>query len=344
MAGTAPKRGRLAELDALRGIGALLVLNFHYTRRFHEMFPAAPHTPFEIGGGNYRVLLFFAISGFAIFFTTRRMTSASDFLVNRAVRLLPAYWAAMLLTLVTVHAGGVGALQVPFWTAAVNLTMLQGFFFVPAVDGGYWTLTVEVAFYVCVMMLWLVCRLRHIERWILLWLLLRLVEARLWIDMPTRLAMLLCLDYAPFFAIGMASWRVWAGERRWGEQWPVLAATLITIIATESWDVALVAGTLMVIFWAMVEGWLGWLAIGPLIWVGRISYSLYLVHQYIGFTVMLRAEAAGIGPIKSYGLAIACAFLLGWLVNRMVERPAARWLTARWEARRARTGAPLLAA
>ncbi|MET0360479.1 MAG: hypothetical protein ABW048_01880, partial [Sphingobium sp.] len=44
-------RSRLTELDALRGLGALLVMNFHYSTRFHEMFPAAPHVPFHILGG-----------------------------------------------------------------------------------------------------------------------------------------------------------------------------------------------------------------------------------------------------------------------------------------------------
>ena len=64
--------GRLTELDALRGIGALCVLIFHYSTRFHELFPQAAHVPFSFPGGNYRVLLFFTISGFAIFFNASR--------------------------------------------------------------------------------------------------------------------------------------------------------------------------------------------------------------------------------------------------------------------------------
>ena len=67
------RTGRLTELDALRGIGALCVLVFHYSTRFHELFPQAQHVPFSFPGGNYRVLLFFTISGFAIFFTLDRI-------------------------------------------------------------------------------------------------------------------------------------------------------------------------------------------------------------------------------------------------------------------------------
>ncbi|MFT3964814.1 MAG: acyltransferase [Sphingobium sp.] len=330
------KRGRLRELDALRGLGAILVLNFHYSTRFHEIFPKAPHVPFHIGGGEYRVLLFFAISGFAIFFSTAKLQSGRDFIVNRATRLLPAYWAAMLVTLVIEHLGHMTMLYIPPLATLMNVTMLQGFFFLPAVDGAYWTLTVEIAFYACILGLWLAFRMRHVERILLGWLALKLLFDLVWTDMPERLVMLFILRYVPFFAIGMASWRVWAGERRWREQFPVLAGALLCIMLSETPDIWAVSLLIIAAFWAMVEGRLGWICLPPLIWVGQISYSLYLVHQHIGFTIMLNAEAAGIDPLTSYAMAVAAAFALGYAINRLVERPAAHWLTARWKRLRAR--------
>lgn len=341
MAATTQPRRRLAELDALRGLGALLVINFHFSTRFHELFPDAGHVPFTIGGGGYRVLLFFAISGFAIFFTTKRMDSAADFVVSRFVRLFPAYWMAIALTLGIEHAGRVTQLYIPTYAAIVNTTMLQGFFFVPPVDGAYWTLTVEIAFYACVLALWMTTRLVHIERLIAGWLVVKLVFV-LWLpDLPERLVMLLVLRYVCWFAIGMASYRVWAGDRRWSEQVPLLALILLTVTVSETWDVILFTAGLILTFWAMVEGRLEWICVRPLIWIGQISYSLYLVHQHIGFTIMLRTDAAGWHPLVGYVLAIGAAIALGYSVNRYVERPCARHLTAlwdRWKARRATRG------
>lgn len=327
---------RLREMDALRGIGALLVVGFHYTTRFHELFPKAPHAPFSIGGGDYRVLLFFAISGFAIFFSLRRLASAWDFVANRAVRLLPAYWAAMLLTLVIEHLGHMTMLYIPPFAALMNVTMLQGFFFLPAVDGAYWTLTVEIAFYLCILALWQVCRVRHIERILIVWLLVRLVFELAWTDMPERMVMLLILRHIPFFAIGMACYRVWAGERSWRQQGPLLAAIVATIAVSETVDFLIVGLLIMLIFAAMVEGRMRWLCVAPLIWVGQISYALYLVHQHIGFTIMLNAEAMGLPPVPAFLLAVAAAFALGYAVNRCVERPATAFCMSRWQRFRAR--------
>lgn len=327
---------RLREMDALRGFGALLVVNFHYTTRFHELFPKAPHVPFHIGGGDYRVLLFFAISGFAIFFSLRRLESAWDFIAGRAARLLPAYWTAMVLTLLIERLGHMTMLYIPSFAALMNVTMLQGFFFLPAVDGAYWTLTVEVAFYICILGLWLACRMRHVERILLCWLLVKMLFALVWTDMPERIVMLLILRYVPYFAIGMVCYRAWAGERSWAQQAPVLAAIAATIAVTERHDFLIVGLLIMLVFYAMVEGRMRWICVAPLIWVGQISYSLYLVHQHIGFTIMLNAEAMGISPLAAYLLAIATAFALGYLVNRCVERPVGAWLMDRWARLRAR--------
>ena len=44
-----------------------------------------------------------------------------------------------------------------------NVTMLQGFAFIPEVDGAYWTLTVEIAFYVCMAAIWTCGGTRRLE-------------------------------------------------------------------------------------------------------------------------------------------------------------------------------------
>lgn len=334
MAGSPSSRTRLTELDALRGIGALCVLIFHYSTRFHELFPQASHVPFSFPGGNYRVLLFFTISGFAIFFTLDRIGSVADFVVNRFARLYPAYIVAMLLTLGIEYLAHATQLLVGPVAILANFTMLQGFAFMPEVDGAYWTLTVEIGFYVCMIALWRFAGLKRLEPMLAVWLAIRWLYFA-WPDMPERIIMLLVLRYLPFFVIGMLSYRVWAGQRSWRQQGPYMLLALSSVATIETWDVTIVACVLILTFAALIAGRLHFLSLRPLVWLGGISYSFYLIHQHVGFIVMLEVAKAGYSPWVGFFAAFAVALLLGTAINRAVERPAGEAILGWWKRRRA---------
>ncbi|MFC3440314.1 acyltransferase family protein [Sphingobium rhizovicinum] len=333
MTGTPLDRGRLTELDALRGIGALCVLIFHYSTRFHELFPQAAHVPFSFPGGNYRVLLFFTISGFAIFFTLDRIRTVADFVVNRFARLYPAYLVAMLLTLSIEYLAHATQLLIGPVAILANFTMLQGFAFLPEVDGAYWTLTVEIAFYFCMIAIWKFGGVRRLEPVLAAWLLVRWLYW-FWPDMPERIIMLLVLRYTPFFMIGMLAYRVWRGQRSLRQQAPYAALALASIATIETWDVTIVGCVLVLAFAALIHGHLRFLAIRPLIWLGGISYSFYLIHQHVGFVVMLKFAHAGFSPWIGFAAAFLVALLLGTAINRLVERPAGEAILAWWKRRR----------
>lgn len=335
------KKPRLQELDALRGIGALAVILFHYSTRFHEMFPPAMHVPFSFFGGNYRVLLFFAISGFAIFFTLDRLTHASDFVMNRISRLFPAYWAAIFLTLAVEYTGHVTSLQIAPIDILANFSMVEGFMFIPAVDGAYWTLTVEIGFYACMLAIWAGPSQKRLEPVLLCWLGLKWLMA-FWPSMPERIIMIAVLRYIPFFAIGMLFYRIWSGQRSIGAQLPYFTAVLGTIAALETSGILLASVILIAIFAAMLKGYLRFLCLRPLLWLGGISYSLYLVHQNIGFVIMLKGAEWSINPWISFAIAWVVAISAGAILNRIVERPGQRIIEKWWKARnRATTPAPL---
>src|SRR5579863_4445650 len=80
--------GKIASVQYLRALAALMVVLHHATTQFSE-FPA----PFHTQAGQAGVDLFFAISGFVmVFVTSTREQSAGDFLLSRATRIIPIYW------------------------------------------------------------------------------------------------------------------------------------------------------------------------------------------------------------------------------------------------------------
>jgi peptidoglycan/LPS O-acetylase OafA/YrhL len=335
MTQSGPPSARLAELDALRGLAALAVVLFHYTVQAPKVVPAIETVVVGVPWGFYGVHLFFAISGFVIFMTLERTKSSADFAFSRFSRLFPAYWAAIALTTFAEWLLGQGVLMKSAEVIAINLTMLQGFIYVAPVDGAYWSLTVELAFYLCMWALWRARLLHRIEAILCLWITLRL----LWLafpQLPSLGSKLLLVDHIAFFAIGIAAYRVRAGVRRWRDQVPVLLAGLIATAMLDGSEVALVYAACIAIFAALIAGGTRFLASPVLVWLGALSYPLYLIHQNVGYSVIAALEAISLPPWAATLMAIAVALGLAQLVHDFVEKPAMRILRGYWKGRRAR--------
>jgi peptidoglycan/LPS O-acetylase OafA/YrhL len=336
-ASRAGDRGRLEALDALRGLAALGVVIYHYTTFYQWQHGHLQPLGFGFPAGNYGVHLFFLISGFVIFMTLDRARSASDFMVSRFSRLFPAYWAALALTVLVVHTIGMPEQRHGLATVAANTTMLQEILGFEDVDGSYWTLQVELFFY-AQMLLWFALRQLHRIPWIIAgWLLLTLAHAlslRQGWHFSYTSRVLLNLLYIPYFALGILFYRLHAARGSRAGNIALIVASLATIgLAYE--PVYFVVGLVCTAVFALfLAGGLHWLRHRLFLFLGGISYSLYLLHQAIGFAVIHRLERLGVHSLAAITLAFGLALCLATLLNRCVERPAMRAIRQRWQARR----------
>ena len=329
---------RLQELDALRGVAVLLVLIYHYSTRFGELFPRfASGVDFELGA--YGVHLFFVISGFVIVMTLDRSKSAADFLVARFSRLYPAYWVAILITTAALWSFH-GPVEAPgAREVAANFSMVQGFFKIPHVDGVYWTLQVELLFYVAALAVFSVGLLRRIDLVSLAWLALSvLFFSPLTAPYASRLplanaaAMFLNLEFAPFFVIGIAFYRVYMRYGRASWNYAIAATALAVVAATMSFPVTLLIAAGCGVLVLLCGG--GWrvMRFPPLVFLGTISYSLYLLHQKIGYAFMLGLQERGWSSAASILAAATLSIALATLLTFLIERPALRAIRERYKA------------
>ena len=272
---------RLRELDALRGLAALAVLIFHYTSRYDNLYGHPALVP-DFWLGEYGVQLFFMISGFVIFMSLERVRSPLDFVVARASRLYPVYWAAVALTFAVTALAGLPRLESSWCEALVNLTMLQRLFGVPHVDEVYWTLTGELAFYALMWLALVTRQLKNIVYWGCTWLVLMvtyaLVSELFGITLPGAIGNSLLLEHGHLFFAGILFYQLYKGQAsRFAPL--LLGACLAMQFVVGSLASGLIVASFFGLFCLLLKGWLNILVVPPLLFLGSISYSHYLLHQ-----------------------------------------------------------------
>jgi O-antigen/teichoic acid export membrane protein/peptidoglycan/LPS O-acetylase OafA/YrhL len=324
---------RLAELDVLRGFAACAVMVFHYTVRYGEVFAPGGPPAHPSSLGNVAVHLFFMISGFVIFMTLSKTRTALDFLISRFSRLYPVYWVAVLVTFALLTLAPLPNGAPRLGELLGNLTMLQFWLRIQAVDGVYWTLAVELSFYAIMLAVFLGGWLGRIEWLIIPWLVLEIAWAcasRRY-DLPKIIEVSLLLKYAHLFLAGILFYRL-RFEGSTPARHALLACCFAAHAALNGSVAALFAAGFFAAFYALACDRLAWIAARPLVFLGAISYSLYLVHQNIGYLVM-RALGTFPRPLQ-ISAAIAVALLLASLLTFFIERPALRAIRVRYKARR----------
>jgi peptidoglycan/LPS O-acetylase OafA/YrhL len=328
---------RVGELDALRGLAALAVVAFHYTTFYQQEQGHLQPLGFGFPAGNYGVHLFFLISGFVIFMTLERTRTAMDFIVSRVSRLFPAYWVAIAITAIIVYTLGLPKQKIPWADVAANVSMLQEILGFEHLDGSYWTLQVELLFYAQMLFWFMLGQLKRIHWIIALWLAMTVTYAlteQRHMHFSYTLRELLILRHIPFFALGILFYRVHTRPGEWRLNLAMIVLSLLAIGIAYA-PVFLAAGAVCcAIFALFVTHRLRWLRTAPFVFFGGISYSLYLLHQVIGFALIYRLEAAGVPSLAAVALTVIAVLALATALTYSVERPAMRRLRDGWRRRK----------
>ena len=325
---------RVGELDLLRFLAAMAVTMFHLMFRGYasDDFSKLPY-PLLAPVAKYGFLgveLFFIISGFVILMTASK-GNLKHFTISRITRLYPTFWVCCTLTFVAILLIGGERFSASLGQFLVNLTMLSGFTDVPPIDGAYWSLFVELQFYVLVGLVLLFGQLRRSQLLLALWL----GAAVLLNIFPVRvLNLLLIRDYAPLFVGGAICYLIYAkgvSLPRLGLLGVACAAAvhhaLGAVPAFEQKSQTdlneyVIAGTVVgmfVIFLLIALNKTGLLAKTRWVTLGALTYPLYLIHQNIGYMIFNLGYATLNPHLLMWGT-IALLLVSAHLIDRFVER------------------------
>ncbi|MBV5347681.1 acyltransferase [bacterium] len=320
----------------LRGLACASVMLFHYLSR-------GPRAGWMDGAflpladaiaayGYLGVHLFFMISGFVILMSAQGATPRS-FIASRAARLYPAFWISASITTVAVWLAGDARFAVSLPDYLVNLTMFASWFGTQFIDGAYWSLAVEMLFYIYV---WLALRFGlfdHIEWLLAAWLVVSAVNALrpMW---PVEFW--LNARWAPFFVTGSVFFMVrmhGVTALRTGLLLVAYVLSLFYALAEAARSDAisgyepLLSGVIVVavsgffaVFAAIAfKRWT--VAYSPMVaWLGVLTYPVYLLHQNLGYVVYGHLNGETGYPLFSLVLTTALVIALAWGVHMGFEK------------------------
>ncbi|VVP81949.1 hypothetical protein PS918_02385 [Pseudomonas fluorescens] len=331
---------RLNELDLLRFLAAMAVVFFHYAFRGYAKgdMSTMPY-PLLAEPAKYGYLgveLFFMISGFVILMTASN-NNLKVFFISRAIRLYPAFWACCTLTFVITLAIGQPRYTADFYQYLVNMTLLSEFIGVPPIDGVYWSLFVEIKFYLMISVLLGMRKIEKIESCLVVWLLIAATAEGLAFE---KLRSILITDYAAYFIAGATFYLLWNKGFTKTRVFLLIGALALACYTAVAWAALLeskyptefsplivcsIITLFFVTFLLIIMNRTG--VIGRLNWTtaGAITYPLYLLHQMIGFMIFNIAYPAVNSHVLLWG---TIALMLGasYIIHKKVEVPLARSL------------------
>lgn len=329
---------RLSELDALRGFAACAVMLYHFIYRypvpilpkdqlFAKLFGYVIIPEFYLG--LLPVYLFFMISGFVISITADQCDTATEFAYRRFSRLYPVYWGAIVIMALGLFLltddGAVGPGR--FFA---NFTMVQEYFGIRHISGVFWSLTVELSFYFLVAIAIRFGLMPYRKHVLMLWSVLILLYGFFTVPhpIPWPIVYTLVLDYGHFFVFGISVYELWRAKQRGDGKADSFYLLLILISAVSGWiryplAVCGILFVLQALFYLAAVGHLVALRNKILVYLGAISYALYLVHEVLGIIVM---ELLTLPRALEIIAAIVVCVGVADALTRWVEKPAMRWL------------------
>ena len=318
-----------------RAIAVVLVIYYHFADRIPAQYLGMESGPtVTYHSGKIGVLIFFAISGYLITQSLFNSKNLASFYAKRVSRIWPLFILAAITTFTFLQFFDPpvvpdGAKR--FYNDDHNLTDLFGtIFFLEDlgfrwVDGVYWSIVVELKFYLYIGLLAYLRPSTFIRDFSILALVVAVAEMGLSVSGDPQIQAfarplngVFIAQYMPFFAIGAL---LFADRYRH-------LLTLLIIVAllqgglksasnpdfnmqhTVVFGLCLLA--LIAVDHALFKNWI-------FLKIGDYSYSWYLFHQMIGLTII-----KGVSGFMSYDLALVLA-LTSTLAIAVVGSWAAEW-------------------
>jgi peptidoglycan/LPS O-acetylase OafA/YrhL len=329
---------QIKALTGLRGVGALLVVVYHF--HLNNMNAMGLFFPFFRYGGAVGIMIFFALSGYLlshIYHTNFRSFEFSkdylDFIWKRIARIYPLHIFLLFLTLFFYPGLNIGGYSGPR-QLFTNLTLTHGWTFDDlSFIAASWSISVEFLFYLIFPIMVLV-----VNRWvaIIIFLALGIFYALVKIGMAPISPELepyfghKIFEYGAFFVLGVSVFfmaRHSLIRQLLDNNYTFVALLMILIILpyTSQLAVALGASAFIIPLWirsvhtSKIGNYL--LSGSVMLLLGELSYSIYMSHQMIFQLLTHIDQRQPVIPLIGWGAYYVLLFIWCIFCYNLIEVP-----------------------
>jgi len=312
--------GHLVSVHALRGLASLWVCWFHLSRGA-EHYPT--WEPLRASGkfGWLGVEIFFVISGFILPYVLYKKNYTygkfRNFLVKRLVRLEPPYLVTIILIIVLSYASTLSplykgaAFNVNFFQLSLHVGYLNTFFDYPWLNPVFWTLAIELQFYLILGLVFPLL-MRNSSMRITVFLVFCLLAYLI----PSQKFF---FHFFFLFFIGYIAFEYFSRSMPSGLFccWFVVGLAGVFYTVGSEATLAAACAVFFILFIRLDNPILNFF--------GTISYSLYLLHIPIGGRLVNLSSRLDLGPLgQSFAVicALSLSILAAYMLYKLVEGPS----------------------
>jgi peptidoglycan/LPS O-acetylase OafA/YrhL len=320
---------RLEVLDTIRGLAALSVVIYHFSYRYYQLYPQEIRLYFSFDDGKYGVQAFFILSGFVIFMTLNKSEKPIDFLVNRFSRLYPVFWFCVIFSFTIISYFGLEGRETTFLEMLLNLTMIPNQFGIKTVDGVYWTLLYELKFYFLMFLICITGKIKHIENILSIYLIVFLSSYIFGLEdfiLFKVLKQIFITDYASYFISGILFYKIFTKNYTVKTLFILLLAYSLSLVSNTYDNGFIIISIIYIIFILFSFSFINWFKNRLFLFLGTISYSLYLIHQNIGYIILNKLYFLKISPIISFFISLITVIIIASFISYLIEKPSVIYL------------------
>ena len=318
------KRSKDQVIQFYRGIGCLSIIIYHFLYRYGEIYDLPNYVVNSLSSlGAIGVALFLIITGY--FSPSIKKISLADQLKKKLISLYPPYFIAITLAFLVSLLGYLGEDRVVgFKNYLLNVILVNGFISRPYVDGAHWYVTYIVIFTIWFAyfnkkrisnnpMLYEACLIINI----IVFFITRYIIGNNLEVLSRFLYIIVGNKFLGFIVIGVCvKFIETSRDRSEKDKWLlVLGSSLLFIFISYRSLVMFMFGVIFT-FILYKRNYFSFLTkASVIVWIGDISYGIYLIHQNIGYSIMnyLRINFDVKFEI-TFVLALTLVVLLGALV------------------------------